>query len=284
VKSAIFTCMVLAASISMIGCGDTSTPSTAFVPTLPSIAMVSIPAGTFPMGDTDTLTGGNPVHTVTLGAFTISRTLITQAQYGAVMGVNPSLFDSGGSRPVEQVSWFDATLFCNKLSKLARKDTVYAFSGSDDTTVAIDYTKDGYRLPTEAEWEYACRAGSTTAFYWGGGYPPLTAADSAAVDANAVWLENSSGATQPVGTKKPNSWGLYDMAGNVWEWCNDWDGDYADSSQVNPAGPPGGYYRIRRGGSWDNAYALNLTSAFRSSQPPAYSYGSLGFRVVCGVR
>ena len=220
--------------------------------------MVSIPAGTFQMGDSNTnfvnIAGSSasmPVHSVTLGAFTMSQTLITQEQYMAVVGTNPSYFDSGRAWPVEQVSWFDAARFCNALSKLAGLDTVYTYSGVMDTStaLAINYTKNGYRLPTEAEYEYANRAGTTTDYYWGRNYPPATTADTLAIDSNAVWYYNSPNGTQPVASKKPNAWGLYDMSGNLWEWCNDWYGSYSATSQTNPTGPTSGSSRVLRGGS-----------------------------------
>ncbi len=156
--------VMVVAALLFIGCSKKSNPTgTHFTPTLPAMTMVSIPAGTFQMGDHECNSGTDrPVHSVTLGAFTMSQTLITQEQYQAVMGTNPAYFDSGRAWPVEQVSWFDAAWFCNSLSRLAGLDTVYTYagiyqgSGYDTlTSVAIDYTKNGYRLPTEAEYEYA---------------------------------------------------------------------------------------------------------------------------------
>ena len=164
-----------------------------------------------------------PVHTVSLSAFTMSQTLITQAQYQAVMGVNPSSYDTGSTLPVEGVNWYDAVLFCNQLSKLAGLDTVYSYNsvyststyplGLFDTfySVSIDYSKIGYRLPTEAEYEYAERAGNdTTDYYWGRYFPPTTAADTDAIDSNVVWYynDNSPYHIPQVATKKPNAWGL----------------------------------------------------------------------------
>ena len=123
-------------------------------------------------------------------------------------------------------------------------------------------------LPTEAEYEYANRAGTTTDYYWGRNYPPTTTADTLAIDSNAVWYYNSPNSTQPVASKKPNAWGLYDMSGNLWEWCNDWYGSYSATSQTNPTGATSGSYRVLRGGSWGNDYAYGfavfLCAAFRS--------------------
>jgi formylglycine-generating enzyme required for sulfatase activity len=264
------------------------------------IIMVNISAGTFQMGDTDTsVTNQNsqsiPVHRVTLGAFSMAQTLVTQAQYRQVMGVNPSFFDSGGARPVEAVSWFDAVLFCNKLSRLKGLDTVYSYTGIDqcstyDTLASptIDYSKNGYRLPTEAEYEYACRAGSATDYYWGRNYPPRTAADTLALDSNAVWYGDSPNLTQPVPCKKPNAWGLYNMSGNVWEWCNDWFGSYDTAARTNPTGAASGKYRVLRGGSIDylTPFLLSviLCSAYRGVDFPQGGFTYNGFRVVRGAR
>ena len=257
------------------------------------LTMVSIPAGTFQMGSANTaleaLFGedAEPVHSVTLGAFTMSQTLITQEQYQAVMGINPAYYDSGMAWPVEQVSWYDAALFCNALSKLAGKDTVYNYTGTMGTTVVINYSKNGYRLPTEAEYEYASRAGTTTDYYWGRNYPLTTHADTLAIDSNAVWYYNSPNSTQPVATKKPNAYGLYDMSGNLWEFCNDWYGNYSSGSQTNPTGAASGYFHVLRGGSWDfSLIPFYLCAACRYNDAPVSNFdpSGCGFRVVCGPR
>jgi len=232
----------------------------------------------------------SPMHSVTLEAYTISQTLVTQTQYQAVMDTNPALFqndDSASLRPVEQVSWYDAALFCNALSKQTGLDTVYNYAGDGtiDSLVVIDYTKNGYRLPTEAEYEYACRAGTTTDYYWGRNYPPLTKADTLAIDSNAVWYYNSPYITQPVADKRSNAWGLYDISGNVCEWCNDWYGNYGASSQTNPTGATSGSYRVLRGGSfYSYGVANDLCSAYRINNNPHDKYDLYGFRVVCGTR
>jgi formylglycine-generating enzyme required for sulfatase activity len=183
----------------------------------------------------------------------MQTTEVTQAQWRAVMGNNPSHF-KGDDLPVEQVSYEDAQEFIRKLN-------------------ALDPGK-SYRLPTEAEWEYACRAGTTEGRYGD-------------IDAIAWWIKNSDNQTHAVGQKQPNAWGLYDMLGNVWELCADWKGPYrvgpAGGPRIDPTGPPSGNYRVSRGGSWfDAAPAVSMT--FRSSPEPTYRGNSLGFRLARAVR
>jgi formylglycine-generating enzyme required for sulfatase activity len=203
--------------------------------TITGIRMVRIPGGTFEMGSTDGDKDEIPVHTVTLSAFEMSATEITQGQYKAVMGKNPSHFTGDDNLPVESVSWNDAVSFCRALSQK---------TGSE------------FRLPTEAEWEYACRAGTTTKYSLG---------DNASDLARAGWyFSNSSLKTHPVGQKTPNAWGLYDMHGNVWEWCSDWYGNYPSGSVTNPMGAQTGPYRVIRGGGWCN-YVYNCRSAVGSA-------------------
>ena len=180
-----------------------------------------------------------PVHKVTITKpFYMGKYEVTQEQWEAVMGSNPSNF-KGAKNPVEQVSWEDCEKFIGKL-----KEKV---SGRD------------FRLPTEAEWEYACRAGSTTDYCYGDGDESL--------DEYAWYYGNSESKTHPVGQKKANAWGLYDMHGNVWEWCSDWYGDYADGAVSDPKGPESGSARVLRGGSW-GGNARDCRSACRHSYDP----------------
>ncbi len=193
-----------------------------------------------------------PVTWVTLTKpFWLGRTAVTQSQWTAVMGNNPSHF-KGDDLPVETVSWDDAMAFCQKLTERER---------------AAGRLPNGYAftLPTEAQREFACRAG-TTGDYAGG------------LDAMAWYVANSGGTTHAVGTKQPNAWGLSDMEGNVWEWCADRWGNYPGGSVMDPTGPPSGSPRVHRGGGWFGA-AGGCRSAFRSFEPPGARLYSLGFRV-----
>jgi formylglycine-generating enzyme required for sulfatase activity len=214
--------------------------------------MVAIRPGKFVMGSPDGKGDGTerPAHPVEITEpFWLGQTEVTQAQWQAVMGNNPSSFE-GPDRAVEHVSWNDATEFCKRLS---------------------DKTGMTFRLPTEAEWEYACRAGSTTAFSFG---------ESDASLAEFAWFEgNSQRSTQPVGTRKPNRWGLHDMHGNVWEWVNDWYSHayYQSSPSKNPPGPSSGQERVLRGGSWLN-YSNYCRSSNRVAGTPDVVVDYVGFR------
>jgi formylglycine-generating enzyme required for sulfatase activity len=233
-----------------------------------------IHGGTFQMGQVGI---AEPVHSVTLSAFWIDTTPVTQADYAALMGKNPSHFKGDTRRPVEQVSWGDAALYCNQRSKQFGLDTVYSYSaivGGPNMPLiglVIDLSKNGYRLPTEAQYEYALRAGTSTNCFWG--------ADSSAGGNYAWYYYNSDSTTHPVATKLPNPWGLYDMAGNVWEWCNDWyEWQYSTASQPDPVGPATGTNRVLRGGSWyDN---LGFYSASRLGERPGEANFLFGFRCV----
>jgi formylglycine-generating enzyme required for sulfatase activity len=180
---------------------------------------------------------------------------VTQAEYERVMGNNPSRFKGDPNRPVEQVSWDEASAFCRKLGELPREKSASAV----------------YRLPTEAEWEYACRAGTTT---WSG------TDDEAALKEQAWFAANAGGTTHPVGQKPPNAWGLYDVHGNAWERCQDWFSEdyYKQSPNVDPTGPPNGSCRVSRGGSWTEG-AEGCRSAHRCWVSPDYRDYAQGFRV-----
>jgi formylglycine-generating enzyme required for sulfatase activity len=226
--------------------------------------MIKIPAGSFLMGTeevevirlnkeygTDWFEKEMPQHRVNLKEFYLGKYSITQEQYQAIMGNNPSNFNNNPKNPVEQVSWNDAQEFCRKLSEKAGKK---------------------YILPSEAEWEYACRAGTQTRYYFG---------DNAGLLGEYAWYnENSGSKTHPVGQKKPNNWGLYDMSGNVWEWCEDgWHENYQNSPTDGTAWNENHSvtFRVLRGGSWDN-FPRSCRSACRDLIVIRPFYD--GFRVV----
>ena len=190
----------------------------AVVKTKTGAEMVLIPAGRFMMGSTDGKPDEAPVHEVSIDAFLMDRTEVTQEQYGKLVVANPSHF-KGPDRPVEQISWADAALYCNLRSRDEGLQPCY-----DEETAKCNFQANGYRLPTEAEWEYACRAGSDAAYCFG--------SDGRLLKEHAWYAENASKKTQPVAQKKPNAWGLFDMHGNVAEWCNDvYEPDYYQKSR-----------------------------------------------------
>ena len=205
---------------------------------------------------------------VSLSAFVMGRTQVTQVQYAMVMGRNPSKF-CGPSRPVERVSWSDGVEFCKRLAELAGRRPAYRGRGDK---VQPDWEADGPRLPTEAEWEYACRAGSTTVYCFGDDVKRL---------AEYGWYDKNSGnETHDVADLEPNQWWLYDMHGNVWEWVWDWYGDYPRGSQIDPPGPvtpDKSRGRVVRGGAfWGGAWWLG--SANRDWYPIPDLFQSSGFR------
>ena len=234
--------------------------------------IVLIPGGTFKMGDIQGKGDNNerPVHDVSLSSFKMSIYEITQGLYQSVMGSNPSYLKLyGDNYPVDKVSWYDAVKFCNKLSDKSGFGRCY-----DESTWECNFSKNGFRLPTEAEWEYACRAGTETKYYTGNSVSEL---------GSAGWYGSNSGhKIHPIGQKEANNFGLYDMHGNVWEWCNDWYGKdyYSSSPSTNPTGPTSGFHRVMRGGSWRNT-AEGCRLAVRSRLYPVSQYNFLGFRVVC---
>ncbi|MDR0526096.1 MAG: formylglycine-generating enzyme family protein [Spirochaetaceae bacterium] len=236
---------------------------------------VKIPKGTFLMGSSSKDSGWRAEetqHQVQISGFYLGKYPVTQGEYQALTGTNPSLF-SGEHLPVEQVTWFEAAGYCNARS--FREGLTPAYILHRDRAV-WDRTADGYRLPTEAEWEYACRAGTTSAFHTGRRIRPDQANYNGSADAPPGTYRRR---TTPVGSFPPNPWGLYDMHGNVYEWCWDWYGEYSITVQRDPAGPVSGENRVIRGGSW-NYPARHLRSAARSYDAPERRSPSVGFRLL----
>jgi formylglycine-generating enzyme required for sulfatase activity len=224
--------------------------------------LVLLPAGTFSMGDGAGREDETP-HEVSVSSFYLDKLPVTQELYSKVMGVNPSKRKDPAC-PVERTQWTDAVRFCNKCSELEGLTPCYNLD-----TWECNFTANGYRLPTEAEWEYACRAGSTGKYSFGDAEKELP---------KYAWLRpHSQGKTQPAGQKLPNRWGLFDMHGNVWQWCNDWYSDsyYKECPKENPRGPASGKKRLLRGGAWDSN-AEKCRAAYRMSEFPVYSDACFG--------
>ncbi len=237
--------------------------------------MVLVEGGTFLQGSNEQPFAQNErVHPTTLSTFLISRTELTQEQWKKVHSTNPSRFP-GNSRPVDSVSWLDAVKFCNALSQAENLTPAYTISGA---SVTWDPRADGYRLPTEAEWEYAARGGAAgtspdtplSKSYFSGSHDPDEVA----------WFDRNSGKTsKSVGTKAANELGLFDMSGNVWEWCWDWYGEYPSSEVENPSGPSVSTgQRVLRGGAWFTPLQL-LRVTYRYWNVPYFKANSVGFRL-----
>ena len=222
------------------------------------------------MGDENEV-DANP-HEVVLSSFYMDKYLVTQEEYRRVMEKNPSRWKAD-KNPVEQVRWSDAVKYCNARSRLEKLKPCY-----DLQTWRCNFDANGYRLPTEAEWEYACRAGTKTDYFFGNNPSKL--------DDYAWFKENSGGKPRPVGRKPPNPWGLYDMYGNVWQWCNDFYkvDYYQESPEENPKGPRAGETKVVRGGAWKFS-ADSCRSGYRYNEAPGYAdvcfgYDIYGFRCV----
>ena len=219
-----------------------------------SFKMIRVEGGAFMMGATpeqgdDARDDEKPPHQVTLSTYHIGETQVTQELWQAVMGSNPSRFKGDMHRPVDSVSWEDCQKFITRLNKVTRRR---------------------FRLPTEAEWEFAARGGNKSKGY--------KYAGSNNLDEVAWYAYNTSKETQPVGRTKGNELGLYDMSGNVWEWCQDWYGQYSSKPQSNPKSSSSGYYRVSRGGSWGNS-ATHCRVAYRFLNTPSGTESSLGLRL-----
>ena len=235
-------------------------PTVSFTVNGVTFEMVRVEGGTFTMGATreqgsDAYSWEKPTHQVTLSSYSIGKTEVTQALWQAVMGSNPSYF-KGSNLPVETVSWEDCQTFIRKLNALTGKK---------------------FRLPTEAEWEYAARGGNKSRGYKYSGSNTLS---------NVAWYDdNSADQTHPVATKASNELGIYDMSGNVWEWCSDWYGDYTSASQTNPTGPDSGFYsvftgpsRVQRGGGYGTR-ARKCRVSRRDDMTPDFRNLEFGLRL-----
>jgi formylglycine-generating enzyme required for sulfatase activity len=273
-------CFLLSALVPL-GCHEAGSPVAVVKPatsTTADGAMVLVPAGSFAMGSRHGRDEEKPVHTVTLDAFLIDAHEVTQADFEKIGKLeafsNPSHFQ-GPDLPVEQVTWPQAARYCNARSRHEGLKPCY-----NEDTGECDFSASGYRLPTEAEWEYACRAGAGADTEYAFGGDPRQLGDY------AWFTANSARKTHPVGRKKPNAWGLYDMHGNVAEWCQDvYDpGYYAASPEKDPRGPESGNDYVLRGGSWKSA-ADAVRSSSRLGENPGFSDACLardaiGFRCV----
>jgi len=249
----------------------------------PAVSTATAPPDGFELVEAGSFTMGSPTsesnraskevqHTARITKdFYISKYEVTQAEYRSLMGSNPSDTGKGigNNYPVNKVSWYEAVEYCNKLSRSDGLTPAYTING---TNVSWNRNANGYRLPTESEWEYAARGGHKA-----GSYNIYAGNDS--IGSVAWYYGNSGNKSHPVGGKQANELGIYDMTGNVWEWCYDWYDDYPSGSVTDPAGPSSGSVRVLRGGGWLND-ALHCRSAFRNYDTPARRHNDLGFRVV----
>jgi formylglycine-generating enzyme len=241
------------------------------VKTQGGVEMLLLSGGTFVMGDNNGEVD-EPEHEVTVSPFYIDVTPVTQREFMRLMGENPSKFPEA-QQPVEQIRWSDAVRYCNERSREEGLEPAY-----DLTNWTCNFEADGYRLPTEAEWEYAARAGTATAYFFGN--------DPAQLRIHAWFNDNAGDKPRPVGRRRPNPWGLHDITGNVWEWCNDfYQVDYyKESPKQDPRGPEAGDKKVLRGGCW-NSNAAACRVAYRYNETPGYTdacfgYDIYGFRVV----
>ena len=269
-----FSCCALVATFTTVGCNSSSQVAPPATPATDSgsAEMALIPAGKFIMGSESGNADEQPKHEVLISSFLMDCAEVTQEQYDKFALGNPSHF-KGPKLPVEQISWADAALYCNARSRAEGLTPCY-----DEQTAESNSAANGYRLPTEAEWEYACRAGSTADFGFGN--------DPRSLKDHAWHADNAGKKTHAVRQKRPNAWGLYDMHGNVAEWCNDRYSEqyYASSPPENPQGPKDGERYVLRGGAW-NCRGEQCRSSSRAAEDPGFqdacfARDAIGFRCV----
>jgi len=285
-RASVFACAAAMAFAPALlgGCGggEPGAPGAAppVVTTKSGAAMVLLAGGWFEMGSDDPDQTDEPPHRVRVSPFYLDVHEVTQEEYTRAMGTNPSKWE-GDRNPVEQIRWTQAAEYCNARSRLEGLKPAY-----DPKTGQCDFDADGYRLPTEAEWEYAARAGASTRYFFG---------DSPAALGQYAWFrKNETRGPRPVGRKQPNPWGLYDMYGNVWEWCHDFydENYYRQGPEKDPRGPPSGpgreaapKTRVLRGGCWNSRPDM-CRSSYRNDEDPGYTdacfgrdvHGFVGFR------
>lgn len=251
----------------------------------PQPAMILVNGGSFIMGNTHS--NGNssetPFHRVTLSSFYLDKFEVSQAMFIDIMGYNQAYFTGDSLRPVEQISWYDAIEFCNRRSLLEGLKPCYTYTGygtdcnnwpygwntAVNNSIICNWNADGYRLPSEAEWEYAAKGGTLASeTEYAGSNDPQSV---------GWYVANSDAIPHPIGLKTPNGLGLYDMSGNVWEWCWDWATNYTSANLTNPYGAADGTYRILRGGSWYYSESF-MRANLRGMVIPAIRYLDIGFR------
>ena len=268
-------CVLALVACMLAGCRRQQGKAPPVVRTSSGVEMVLVPGGRFVMGSHRTDETDETAHRVYVSCFYVDRREVTQEQYEKLMGKNPSRW-KGKDHPVEQIRWADAARYCNARSRAEGLEPAY-----DPKTWKCSFDADGYRLPTEAEWEYAARAGTQMAYFFGTGPSQL---------ARHAWFkDNADRGPRAVGRKRPNAWGLHDVYGNVWEWCNDYyaEGYYRESPERDPTGPAAGKTRVVRGGCW-NSRPNQCRSAYRYNEDPGYTdvcfardvHGFVGFRCV----